>query len=91
MTVNELVGLQHELEEELQRLGPVHFIRQLVARAIGAHVLAYDSQQLPGQRRSTRFLFVDGAGAEAFLTVFSELRPDGLAGYTLHAERRAAA
>jgi hypothetical protein len=88
LTTRELIENQADLEQRLRVSGPVAFVRELSSQNPGAHILARDSQALPGGRRSTRFIFVDSAGAEALLTVFSEVIHDGSISYSLTSEPR---
>ncbi|MBS2032163.1 MAG: hypothetical protein JST54_29965 [Deltaproteobacteria bacterium] len=88
MSVNvaDLLDRQAELEAELRVVGPVDFIRQLVRQQPAPQVLARDTQILPGNRRATRFVYIDADGGQAVLTIFSEVLPDGAPSFSLFAE-----
>jgi hypothetical protein len=84
----ELIELHDELEFLLQQRGPVQFIRDLILQSEGAQVLAHESRHLGDGRRSTRFLYCDTWGDEAFLTVISETDPQGQSRYALDCRPR---
>jgi hypothetical protein len=78
MLTRELMELREEFEFLLQQRGPVEFLRELIVAAEGAQVRPYDSQQSSSAgRRSTRFVFCDANGDEAFLTITVEAQSAG--------------
>ncbi len=90
MTAHELVELHDELERELQKSGPVQFIRSLAARAAGGQILAQEARPLGDRRRSTRFVYRDANFGEASLTVITELDDAGQTQYWLQCSESAA-
>ena len=78
MRTQDLIELREEFEFLLRQRGPVEFLRELMVASEGAQVRAYDS--LPSSRagqRSTRFVFCDANGDEAFLTITVEPQVSG--------------
>jgi hypothetical protein len=88
MTAQELVLLQEELEFLLRNHGPTEFLKDLAARDLHAQVRAYDSRDYAFGWRGIRFVYVDEAACEAFVTVYIGPDDKGSTSYALRCEPR---